>query len=244
MRVAFLSDIHGNVEALDAVLADVRKRGVDRIAVLGDIAYRGAEPTRAVEKVRELAAAGAEVIQGNADLWTVRGVEAGEVPDPFLEIMRREQEWTAGRLTADQVRYLEELPEDIFWDFEGVRIHAFHATPTNLFTAVLPDASAEVLEGRLMVKPAVDVYVYGHIHLPYVRYLRGKCVVNTGSVGLPFDGLPQPSYALLEVEAGRFRVTLERVPYDADRAAERLRQVDYPNLQMMRVIREAISPFG
>ncbi|HHY67703.1 MAG TPA: metallophosphoesterase family protein, partial [Alicyclobacillus sp.] len=169
---------------------------------------------------------------------------AGEVPDPFLEIMRREQEWTAGRLTADQVRYLEELPEDIFWDLEGVRIHAFHATPTNLFTAVLPDASAEVLEGRLMVKPAVDVYVYGHIHLPYVRYLRGKCVVNTGSVGLPFDGLPQPSYALLEVETGRFRVTLERVPYDADRAAERLRQVDYPNLQMMRVIREAISPFG
>ncbi|MBX6395613.1 MAG: metallophosphoesterase, partial [Alicyclobacillaceae bacterium] len=92
MRIAFLSDIHGNAEALEAVLADVREKGVDRIAVLGDLAYRGPEPARAIDLIRELAENGAEVIQGNADLWAVRGVEAGEVPDRLLDVMREERE--------------------------------------------------------------------------------------------------------------------------------------------------------
>lgn len=244
MRIAFLSDIHGNAAALEAVVADLREKGVERIAVLGDLAYRGPEPERAVDLVRELAADGAEVIQGNADLWVVRGVEAGEVPDRFLEGMKAEREWTAERLSPEQIKYLEVLPAEMEWEAEGVRIHAFHATPTNLFTAVLPEASSEVLRERIMVKPAADLYVYAHIHLPYVRYVNGKCVVNTGSVGLPFDGMPRASYALVEVEAGRYRVTLERVPYDVERAAKRYREAGYPNPEMIRVMREAVSPFA
>ncbi|MBX6396260.1 MAG: metallophosphoesterase family protein, partial [Alicyclobacillaceae bacterium] len=112
------------------------------------------------------------------------------------------------------------------------------------FTVVPPDAPPEALRERIMVKPAADLYVYAHIHLPYVRYLNGKCVVNIGSVGLPFDGMPRASYALVEAEAGRYRVTLERVAYDVERVAERYREVDYPNLDMMRVVREAVSPFA
>ena len=79
MKLAFISDIHGNATALDAVLQDIKNKNVDKVYVLGDICYRGLEPQRSLELVQSLHT---DVIKGNADEWVVRGVQQGEVPDP------------------------------------------------------------------------------------------------------------------------------------------------------------------
>lgn len=101
MRVAFIADIHGNGVALDAVLEDIEKRKVDRIAVLGDITFRGPEPKRVLERVRGLPA---DVIKGNADEWTVRGVRPGEVPEAARGMMNRERRWTAAQLDEEALQ--------------------------------------------------------------------------------------------------------------------------------------------
>ncbi|MDP4156925.1 MAG: metallophosphoesterase family protein, partial [Bacillota bacterium] len=90
MRLAFLSDIHGNAVALDAVLEDISKRNVDKIIILGDISYRGPEPKRALELVKSLHT---NVIKGNADEWVVRGIKEGEVAESALQMMKKERDW-------------------------------------------------------------------------------------------------------------------------------------------------------
>src|SRR3954466_16213696 len=203
MKLAFISDIHGNATALDAVLLDIKNKNVDKVYVLGDICYRGPEPQRSLDLVRSL---NTEVIKGNADEWVVRGVNQGEVPDPALDMMNQERDWICSRLNTESIEYLSGLPTELKLEVEGVKIHAYHATPTSLFDVVLPQESDEGLAANMMVGEE-DLYVYAHIHKPYIRYIQGKCIMNIGSVGLPFDGLKKASYALVDVDGANFQTS-------------------------------------
>ncbi len=233
MKIAFISDIHGNAVALEAVLENIHQQKVDEIIVLGDIAYRGPEPKRALEMIRSL---DTKVIKGNADEWILRGVEKGEVPDQALSIMQEEQKWTVGQLDEEDIDYLRHLPTDLFLEVELVTIHAFHATPTSLFEVVLPEATDQQLVEKLTkIKPA-DLYLYGHIHKAYKRVADGKTILNLGSVGLPFDGISQASYAIVELHQGAFSTSHVRVPYDTERVCQQYEKVQYPNKEMMKNI--------
>ncbi|WP_100407267.1 metallophosphoesterase family protein [Bacillus solitudinis] len=233
MRFAFLSDIHGNATALEAVLHDITKQKVDKIYVLGDLCFRGPEPKRTLDLVRNL---NAKVIKGNADEWVVRGIQPGEVPEKALEMMNLEREWTYKRLTQDDIEYLENLPSElVIEDGLDLVIHAFHATPDSLFDIVLPDDTKKI-EDVIMQKDDADLYISGHTHLPFIRSLHGKNVANTGSVGLPFDGHPLASYLIVEIEEGSHRLHLNRVPYNREHVVELYKQSGYPNFEMMGTI--------
>ncbi|WP_160726051.1 metallophosphoesterase family protein [Bacillus sp. USDA818B3_A] len=232
MKLAFISDIHGNAVALDAVLKDIEKRGVDKIYVLGDICFRGIEPKRSIDFVRQL---DTDVIKGNADEWVVRGVEKGEVPDPALEIMNKEREWTLSQLDDESIEYLRNLPMELKIEIDNIRIHAFHATPNSLFDVVLPDESDDKLKEKLMEKEA-DVYIFAHIHRPFIRYLKGKCIINTGSVGLPFDGVNKASYAFVIIEKENIDTSIVRVDFNRTEVINKLNNSDYPNTQLLKNI--------
>ncbi|MDQ0270943.1 metallophosphoesterase family protein [Cytobacillus purgationiresistens] len=225
MKIAFISDIHGNAAALEAVLEDINQRQVDEIAVLGDISFRGLEPKKSLKIVQSL---NCRVIKGNADEWVVRGIRQGEVPEYALENMTIERDWTYRHLEEGDIAYLNSLPETIDMNLNGIDIHAFHATPDSLFEVVMPYEEDETLINKLMVKDA-SVYVYGHIHKPYIRFIDNKCVVNIGSVGLPFDGATQSSYGLIEVKEQAYQVSIIRVSYDVEQELNRLDKSDYPN---------------
>ncbi len=230
MKIAFIADIHGNAIALENVLNDMKKRSVDKIYVLGDLCYRGPEPKRSLELIRDLHT---EVIKGNADEWVVRGVQQGEVPDKALDQMNQEKNWTCSQLEKDDFTYLNQLPIEIKGQFEDVSFHLFHATPTSLFDIVLPSAEDHMIESKLMSYSDSDVYVYAHIHRPYIRFIDGKMIINTGSVGLPFDGLARASYATIEVENGYVNPSIHRVSYDVDRVARQYLDFEYPHAEMM-----------
>ncbi|OXM82398.1 metallophosphoesterase family protein [Paenibacillus rigui] len=237
MKAAFISDIHGNATALEAVLEHVRRNGADRIYVLGDLCYRGPAPKRSLELVRSL---NTQVIKGNADEWVVRGVRQGEVPDAVLELMNRERDWTVSQLEREDLDYLAQLPTELHLEVEGISIHAFHATPDSLFEIVAPGSGDEVLQTKLMSAADAGLYIYAHIHKPYIRYLDGQIVINIGSVGLPFDGLAKASYAMVEIENGSVSTRIERVPVPIDRVVEQYYEVGYPNAEMMtRIVRSA-----
>jgi predicted phosphodiesterase len=236
MKIALIADIHGNYHALEAVLEDIRRHGADRILVLGDLVFKGPLPELCVRAVRDLDTV---VLQGNIDELVGRNmIQPGFAKSPEHEAaIRKELEWTRSRLTAEELRYLAELP---FSQEEqlapGLEARFVHANPRNLLDIVLPAASDEELMGQFEGTDA-RLLAYAHIHQPYIRYLNGRAIVNTGSVGLPFDGNPAASYAWIEVEeqgphtgnaravadsasipAPAFQISIRRVPYDLDTA--------------------------
>ncbi len=231
MKIAFVSDIHGNATALEAVLADIEKKKADKIVVMGDISYRGPEPKKSLDLVRNLNTA---AIKGNADEWLHRGIKGGEVPDQVLDTMREEREWAVGQLSDEDMEYLRNLPSEVTVDLtDKIKVHCFHATPESLFEVVKPTESDKALEEKLMQNQEADIYLYGHIHLPYVRYINGKCVANLGSVGLPFDGLNHASYLMAEGDEEQFNIGIQRVQYDVEKVKKQLEEKDYPNLEFL-----------
>ncbi|MEH7226497.1 metallophosphoesterase family protein [Bacillus sp. JJ1566] len=230
MRIAFISDIHGNSVALEAVLQDIEKRNIDKVYVLGDICFRGAEPKKSLSLVRDLKT---ELIKGNADEWIVRGIRKGEVPDQAYEVMNKERDWAYNQLSQEEIHYLEDLPINLTLELEGKKITAFHATPNSLFDIVSPSEGDSVIQETLMKDPSSDIYIYAHIHKPYIRFINGKCIINTGSVGLPFDGLPKSSYAILEIGEKDLETKIVRVTYDVDKAIHLFAETDYPNKELM-----------
>lgn len=236
MKAAFISDVHGNAVALQAVLNDLKTKQVDKVYVLGDLCYRGPEPKRSLELIQGLQT---EVIKGNADEWVVRGVHKGEVAEAALELMNRERDWTVSQLEEADIDYLNALPTELHLDLDGVAVHAFHAAPDSLFTVVSSSETDEVLETKLMLSESNDVYIYAHIHKPYIRYIKGKVVINIGSVGLPFDGVKKASYAIVETDGHRISTSIERVEFDADKVMSQYKEVNYPNQNMLSVIQNA-----
>jgi putative phosphoesterase len=237
MKLAFISDIHGNAVALEAVLEDVSKKQVDKVYVLGDICYRGPEPKRSLDLIRSLHT---EVIKGNADEWVVRGVRQGEVPDKILQLMNTERDWIVSQLDQADIEYLDSLPTEINSTVEGISFHAFHATPNSLFDIIPPNADDETLQSKMMSTVEANLYVYAHIHKPYIRYLDGKVIMNIGSVGLPFDGMNKASYGIVEIQEVGFRTSIERVSFDIEKVIQQYQEKDYPNADMMtQVLRKA-----
>jgi putative phosphoesterase len=235
MKLAFISDIHGNSEALKAVLKDIEKRQVDKIVVLGDLCFRGLNSKESLELVRQL---NTDVIRGNADEWVVRGVKKGEVNDTVLDIMNAERDWTVSQLDSMDLDYLASLPLDYTLEEEGVRLHAFHATPHDLFEVVQPEQTDTIKE-KLFTTDA-DLFIYAHIHKAFIRTLDGKMVMNLGSVGMPFDGVRKASYAIVEIQDGSFSASLIKVNYDIEKVIQQLNNSDYPNKAfLIKVLSEA-----
>ncbi len=230
MKIALLSDIHGNAVALDAVLRDIEKIQVDHLMVLGDLAYRGPEPKRVISTIQTL---DCTIIGGNADEWVVRGIREGEVPDASLARMREEREWTVRQLVEEDLEFLAALPTTYtFWLDEKTSMLLCHATPANRFPVILPEATEEDLIPLYFNRAKSEqhlIAVYGHIHLPYMRYINGSVLLNTGSVGMPFDRNPMPSYALVEFSEGHFSASIRRVHYSTELAVEALERVNYPH---------------
>ncbi|MBN6040853.1 metallophosphoesterase [Amycolatopsis sp. 195334CR] len=210
-RVAVLSDIHGVLPALDAVLAEPDVAGADRIVLTGDIAA-GPQP---VEVLDRLVALGdrAVWVNGNADRELVQLARDGDtnIPDPIAP-------WAAGQLRSNQVDLLASLPATARLEVDGLGPVLFcHATPRDDEEVVLVDSSlerwAEVLDG--VTEPTV---VCGHTHMPFSRLVDRRLVVNAGSIGMPY-GSPGAHWALLGGAEGP-AVQHRRTLFDAGAAAD------------------------
>jgi putative phosphoesterase len=219
MRVAIFSDVHGNVRALEAVLADIRARGpFDQVINGGDLAFGGPRPREAMALLRQRRF---PTVIGNTDEW-VAGLAGG--PGAVVE-------WTRRELTPEDLETLRRLP----WSYRieppgGPSLVVVHATPSSTTESIQPDAPDEVL-AQAMQQARAHALVYGHIHRAYVREVSGGLVVNTGSVGLPFDGDPRPSWAILSLGDGRWSAEIVRVAYDQEAAARELLTSDHPDAE-------------
>jgi predicted phosphodiesterase len=233
MRIAVLSDIHGNLTAFEAVVADVERQGVDRVFHGGDLALMGAQPNEVIDRVREEGWPG---VVGNTDevLWRPEEQARLEGAAPQLGPLLRlifgsYAPATLELLGEDRVAWLRRLPAE--QRFEEMAL--VHAAPGDLWRAPMPDVADEEL-GAVYAPLEAGTAVYGHIHRPYERTIEGPLTVaNSGSVGMPWDGDPRASYLL--VEDGRARVV--RVEYDVEREVALLLESAYPDAERLAEMR-------
>jgi predicted phosphodiesterase len=219
--VAVLSDIHGVLPALDAVLAEPAVQGVERIVLTGDIAA-GPQPTAVLDRLLQL---GGRVtwVRGNADRELVE-LARGETDDVGDAIAP----WAAKQLSADHVDWLGGLPQTVMLDVGGFGEVVFcHATPRDDAEVVVVDSRlerwAEVLSG---LPQEIMTVVCGHTHMPFARLANRRQIINPGSVGMPY-GRQGAHWALLADGA----ISMRRTPYDAAAACELVRaESSYPDV--------------
>ena len=219
MRVAALYDIHGNLPAVEAVLAEVDAEAPDVVLAGGDVAS-GPMPQETLELLRSLGDR-IRLVRGNADrVLDFAGADGGD-----LELWKRSRLWVAERLGNEHLRFLNALPLDVVLDVEGfgpVRFcHAAPASDEEAITRLTPNE--RVL--RLLAGVDERVVVCGHTHVQFDRTVDGFRVVNAGSVGAPYEVKPGAYWLLLGPD-----VSLRRTPYDVASAAARIRASGYPNL--------------
>ncbi|HWI51227.1 MAG TPA: metallophosphoesterase family protein [Symbiobacteriaceae bacterium] len=216
MRIALFSDIHSNFHALEAVLADIALRGVDRMICLGDITLKGPLPKECVDRVRGL---GCPVVLGNADGCYHPNFHPQLFPAQNESQVAAREDFARqfDALTEADRQWLQSLPLLIAETWEGLPVELFHASPTHNYVLTMPWATTDQL-AALRSSPETALSAFGHCHRAFVRVAHGCTVVNTGSVGLPFDGDPRSSYALVDVERGCVSAAIVRVPYDAEAA--------------------------
>ena len=232
MRLAVLADIHGNLPALEAVLADVQQHEVDGIIVAGDIIGGGPQSVEAIRLLRLL------------DCWMIRGnnegyflaYDAGTAPNGWrVGDQWAAMRWSYLRLGREMLDFIASLPEQRVIALDGaVPIRVVHGSPRDLSEGLFPDRDPAALglferagffsSGKGPVKLAwilaqIDepVLVCGHTHIPWTQEQDGRLVLNPGSVGAPLNGDVRTQYALLTWQDGRWQAEQRAIPYDLDR---------------------------
>jgi putative phosphoesterase len=216
MRLALLSDIHGNPIALDAVLADIEAQGgVDGCLVLGDLAAIGHDPVTVLDRVAGLP--GVRITRGNTDRYLVTGERPPVPPPPGREIeVAHSFAWTQGYVTgAGWFDWLAQLPLELRLDLpDGTRVLCVHAAPGTDDGAGLNPVQSDAELGALLADCGADLVFAGHTHWALDRSVDGVRAVNLGSVSNPWAPDLRATYVLLEAGPDGHEVRARRVDYD------------------------------
>ena len=233
MRVALLSDMHGNAVGLDAVLAELAHEPVDEIVSLGDVAQGGAQPAEVVDRLRGL---GCRCVFGNSDEFLLTldvDVTGEELDKEARERVLRRGEWSRERLGPERLELLRGFEPVVPLDVDGERLVCCHATPKSNTEVVLPETSRDRVATLLGDASAV---VGGHVHLQWLRRLGARFWACAGSVGLAYEHVeplqeqpfePWAEYAV--VTGAPLRIEFRRVPFDAGAVVEAIRECGMPD---------------
>ncbi len=236
MRIAVVSDIHGNRTAFEAVLEDLRQTSPDLILHGGDLADSGSSPVEIVDRIRDLGWPG---VVGNTDEMLFDPTSLTEFAShspqlqPLFAAVEEMAVATREALGEERLAWLRQLPR--------VQVHApmalVHASPASRWRAPAPEASDAELES-VYGPLGQPIAVYGHVHRSFIRSVAGMIVANTGSVSLSYDGDRRASYLLLDESTP----TIRRVEYDVDRELKALSACNLPHADWIAKILTSASP--
>jgi len=235
MRIALFSDVHGNLTALTAVLADIGRHAPDAIVFAGDLCLFGPRPAECLRLVRDRRF---PAVVGNTDAWLAG---RGQPPDKHAATMA----WTQARFLPDDTAWLGRLPFGLRFSPTAEAaddLLVVHANPRNWDDIVFPAAADQLARWGHVRQPDAEleplfsgltaaVVAYGHLHLPGVRPWGGLTLLNVSSVSMPGDGDGRAKYALVEWRDGRWSATHHRVAYDVAAEADAFRTHQPPRWQ-------------
>ena len=219
MQLAILSDIHGNLVALETVLGELERRAIDRAICLGDVASSGPQPHEVLHRLKGL---DWPIVQGNTDAGLVHP-ERYQGDDPFYRKIDEIDAWCEAQLTGSDKDFLRTFQPVIEMSLgPGVQFLGFHGSPRSydeIIAATTPDTLIAEIFGDLRQQ----IFAGGHTHQQMLRRYQDTLLLNPGSVGLPYEmmrlnaserNVPWAEYGVLRWSAGRLDVELCRVPLD------------------------------
>jgi putative phosphoesterase len=222
MRIAILSDIHGNLTALEAVLADLQGERIDQMVCLGDLAFKGPQPGECVARVRGL---GIPCIHGNTDLSLLevagltptRPLPPGNGMQPDAEPYFR---WHVEHMGQEELAYLASLPFSYRMESDGQSILFVHASPQDVIAGIRPTMAPEAIR-TVLAGAEADWIVVGHVHEAFAFRFEGRWLVNPGAIGFSLDGDGRAAYAVLDTARSSFELRRVAYSYEAAVAAAR-----------------------
>lgn len=229
MRLAVISDVHGNCTALKAVIRDMEGQQIDRVLFLGDLVMLGPEPKGSLDIIKELKPAC--WLKGNTDTW-FEEISGGWTPgnEKEQEIYEYYQ-YAKARLNNDDIQLIGRLPVTDTIACEGKHILCVHGSPRAINEIMDGRVPKEKLE-QMIEGVKEDIIICGHSHVPYIGRHNGKYIFNAGSVGKPFDGDVRASYGIMELSLeSEPRFVHRRVSYDLKEVLQLAREREYPHLQ-------------
>ena len=228
-RIAVITDIHGNLPALQATLAEIDAIGVDEIYCGGDLVGYGPHPNEVCALVHEL---GIPTIYGNYDYSIAREMDdcgCAYVTQHDRELGQQSVAWTLEHTDQASKDFMRGLPFDLRFPVGNQDVHLVHGSPRKVNEYLFEDKRASLYE-RLARAEDAEVLVFGHTHKPWIHTYGGVLFVNCGSVGKPKDGDPRAAFALLEADdQGPVRASIQRVPYDAVAVAREVAAAGLPS---------------
>jgi len=233
MRLAIISDIHGNYEAFKAVVEDIRNSKVDKIVCLGDVATLGPQPNEVIELLKSLEC---PCITGNHEsaLFDLQNAAKYKIAKPVIPVL----EWCKTKLSNKQLNFLNSFKSDIVINFTSKnKLLCFHGSPMSnieLISSTSPEAQMK----RHFYNSEFKYFSGGHSHIQMLRQYNGKLIINPGSVGIPFVKIPalgkSPSllpwaeYALLIYAKGSLSADLRRINYSINKLLNVVKKSDMP----------------
>ncbi|MFW2487769.1 metallophosphoesterase family protein [Clostridium chromiireducens] len=215
MKVAVLSDIHGNGVALEYAINDLKSLGIKKVIILGDIIMKGPMPLKSLEMLKDKDLEIIAWIKGNTDLWLE------EITDVWIPSTRREYElnlyykYAKDKLKEEQIVFLKELPLECSINLNGISILCVHGTPKSIVEAL--DSSVSEEEIKKAIKGVEEQLILsGHSHTSFIGEVDGKMIFNVGSIGNSLDGDNRISYGVLDFVEGRVNLVNRRISYPAD----------------------------
>jgi len=238
MRVAVISDMHGNDLAFEAVETDIQNQTIDQIVCLGDAIQGGPQPAEAVRRLLRL---NCPVVMGNADAWLISGIETAEegIPAERLKKMEEVRAWSLSQLTEDDRNFISSFQPTITLRLEaGLDLLCFHGSPISFDDVILPAALEEEFQ-KFLGAYSGHILTGGHTHAQQIRRIGKLFFFNPGSVGFAyshnqsdddFRADPWAEYAILTLERGQISLEFRRVPFDAE--------------ELIRIYHESGRPFA
>jgi putative phosphoesterase len=226
MLIACISDIHGNLPALRAAVADAKARGAKRVVCAGDLTGYGPFPDEVCHFLKERRI---PAIIGNYDQKVIEGLKEGDAASAGMKSKKREiLLWAVRHLGEQAEQYLSALPENLSLRIGGHKLLVVHGSPISMDDAIYPSITQRGVRNKLGGK-CPEILVCGHTHIPFVKRVGGILIVNCGSAGHPVDGDPRPAYALIRAEKGaRPRARVIRFEYDRNRTLAALDKSSLP----------------
>jgi putative phosphoesterase len=213
--IAVISDIHGNITALDAVLAELQSKPCDIVLCTGDLVGYGPRPNEVIERIRSL---DIPTVMGNYDEAVGFKLPACgcHIDDPCQkQLSNHSLKWSFDNTSAGNREFLRSLPEALSLDLFGKKIMLIHASSDSI-SEYIYEADDERIS-QLLEEMDEDIYIYGHTHLPFSKNMGQKWLINAGSVGRPKDKDNRAGYIRLKIRDNNIEAEICRVPYDIEK---------------------------
>lgn len=227
MKIAVISDIHGNLHALEAVLKDARARGADRVYCAGDLVGYGPRPNEVIDVIRR---ENIPTVMGNYDdaVGNLRIVCGCDYKDEKTMLLGEKSiAWTRENTSEESRRWLKDLPGRMEIDPGGTALLLVHGSPRALNEYIYEDTPEDYLD-YLIREGGAGILVCGHTHLPFVKKTAAGYVINAGSAGKPKHGNPNAAYVIIGPGDGWPEVEIIEVPYSYEETAAEIERAGLP----------------